>query len=26
MSDVDEAAMVDLIREARTYAGDYIET
>ena len=26
MSDVDEAALIDLIREARTYAGDYIET
>jgi hypothetical protein len=26
MSDVDEAAMVDLIHEARTYAGDYVET
>jgi len=26
MSDVDEAAVVDLIREAKSYAGDYIET
>src|SRR5688572_22296406 len=26
MSDLDEAALVDLIREAKTYAGDYTET
>jgi hypothetical protein len=26
MSDVDEAALVDLIHEAKSYAGDYIET
>jgi hypothetical protein len=26
LADVDEAALVDLIREAKSYAGDYIET
>jgi hypothetical protein len=26
MSDIDEATLVDLIHEAKSYAGDYIET
>ena len=25
LSDIDEAALIDLIREAKAYAGDYIE-